>query len=369
MRRRLLLTAVLAITSVLMLGGASASQAAPGSLQILFVSNQGDGDFTEFLPVLRGTPGVATVNTFESSANTPSGAVMASHDLIVNTGDSSYGDQALYGDRLADYIDAGGAVIQFAYDNWEDSGAHPEGRFESGGYAPFIPGDNQNLATSLGTILVPGSPLLADVPSFTTNLNVTDALAPGATLLALWADARNAIATKGQVVSVTATPGYGGNINPISAAAQLALNAGNVLGPRTLTIRNDGRGTGTVTSTPARIDCGSACSARFGGSQATVTLNAKSTTGVFTGFRGGGCGLASTCTLTLGGDTTVTANFDACVVPRLKGKRLKKAKKRLRKNECRLGKVKNKGAGKVKTQKPKPGKVLPPNSKVKVTLG
>src|SRR5829696_10317039 len=104
MYRRLILAATLAITALLMLGGVTA-QAAPGSLRILFVTNQGDGDFTEFLPVLRSTPGVATVNTFESFADTPSAAAMASHDLVVNTGDSNYGDQALYGNRLADYID------------------------------------------------------------------------------------------------------------------------------------------------------------------------------------------------------------------------------------------------------------------------
>jgi hypothetical protein len=149
---------------------------------------------------------------------------------VVDTGDSNYDDAALYGDRLANYIDAGGAVIQFAYDNWDDAGAHPTGRFESGGYPPFIPGPNENLAVSLGTILVPGSPLLAGVTSFTTNSNTTDALAPGATLLAKWSDDRNAIATKGQVVSVTADPGS--DFNPLSAAAQLAVNAGNVLGKK-----------------------------------------------------------------------------------------------------------------------------------------
>lgn len=367
MHRRLILGLTLAIAALAMLGGAATSQAAPGSLRILLTHNQPASDFNSYTAALAGLPGVAAVDTFDTSSGTPSQEQLAGYDIVSSTGDSTYSDPALYGDRLANYIDAGGAVIQWAYDNWDDIGAHPTGRFESGEYPPFIPGPNDNTATSLGAILVPGSPLLAGVPSFSINLNTTDALASGATLLARWADNRNAIATKGQVVSVTATPGYTADINPISAAAQLTINAGNVLGPRALTVAKTGVGSGTVTGTG--INCGPTCSVRIGGSQAP-TLAATASTGSFTGWSGGGCSGTSACKPDLsGGNTTVAAKFDACVVPKLKGKRLKKAKKRLRRSECRLGKVKNKGAGKVKKQKPKPGTVLPVDSKVKVTLG
>jgi hypothetical protein len=366
--RRLIFTATLAITALLMLGGASASQAAPGSLRVLFDSNQGDGSFTAFLPALRGMPGVATVDSFDSSDATPSQGALSGYDLVVDTGDNSYDDTALYGDRLANYLDAGGALIQFAYDNWNSSSAHPTGRFESGGYPPFIPGNNDNTTTSLGTLLIPGSPLLAGVPTFTTTDNVTDALAPGATLLARWLDGRNAIATKGQVVSVTASPEEGGDLNPISAAAQLSVNAGNVLGPRTLTVTKTGVGSGTVTG--AGINCGPICALAVGGSQAAPTLTANASQGSFTGWSGGGCGGTSTCTPNLlNGNATVTATFDGCVVPKVKGKKLKRAKKRLRNADCRLGKVKGQKGGKVKKQKPKPGAVLPVGGKVKVTLG
>ena len=57
-----------------------------------------------------------------------------------------------------------------------------------------------------------------------------------------------------------------------------------------------------------------------------------------------------------------------CVVPKLKGKKLKKAKKALKKAHCRLGKVRGKHRkhGKVKRQKPKPGTILPAGSKVNI---
>jgi hypothetical protein len=60
-----------------------------------------------------------------------------------------------------------------------------------------------------------------------------------------------------------------------------------------------------------------------------------------------------------------------CVVPNLKGKTLKAAKKALKKAGCRLGKVRPEGQtkGKVKRQKPAAGKTLAPGAKVNVRLG
>jgi hypothetical protein len=66
--------------------------------------------------------------------------------------------------------------------------------------------------------------------------------------------------------------------------------------------------------------------------------------------------------------------YKACKVPKLKGKKLSKAKKRLRKAHCKPGKVKltkgvSKAKGKVVKQKPAPGKLKAPGAKVKLTLG
>ena len=229
MRARLIFSLTLSIAMLAILGGATASQAAPGSLRILITTNNAYS--SEFSAALVAMPGVAAVDTFDTQSGTPSPETLATYDLVAGLGDSSYQDPALWGDRLAAFIDAGGVFTQYAYDNWDQSGAHPTGRFESGGYGPFIPGSDDALLTSLGTILVPSSPLLAGVPSFTTSDNTTPAVAPGATLLAKWTDDRNAIATKGRVLSVAASP-QNGSLDPMSAAAQLAVNAGNVLGPQ-----------------------------------------------------------------------------------------------------------------------------------------
>jgi len=72
------------------------------------------------------------------------------------------------------------------------------------------------------------------------------------------------------------------------------------------------------------------------------------------------------------GTATSTQPFTyvACVVPKLKGKKLKTVGKKLKAADCKLGKVKGKKgkSAKVKTQSPKPGTVLVPESKVNVKV-
>jgi hypothetical protein len=63
--------------------------------------------------------------------------------------------------------------------------------------------------------------------------------------------------------------------------------------------------------------------------------------------------------------------YEGCVVPKLKGKKLKASKKALGRADCKLGKVTRRHGkpGKVLKQNPKPGKVLAPGTKVKLTVG
>jgi len=76
-----------------------------------------------------------------------------------------------------------------------------------------------------------------------------------------------------------------------------------------LTIEKSGNGSGSVSSNPVGIDCGSDCSENYNyGSM--ITLSATPSTGsTFTGWSGGGCTGTSDCTVTLNGATTVTATF------------------------------------------------------------
>jgi hypothetical protein len=79
-----------------------------------------------------------------------------------------------------------------------------------------------------------------------------------------------------------------------------------------LTISKIGTGSGTVTSSPAGINCGSTCSRNFSAG-ISITLTATPTAGGydrFIGWNGGGCSGTKTCTLVLGEVTEISAEFE-----------------------------------------------------------
>ncbi len=77
-----------------------------------------------------------------------------------------------------------------------------------------------------------------------------------------------------------------------------------------LMVNKAGPGSGTVTSSPSGIDCGSTCSAAFS-SGASVTLTATPAgSSTFTGW-GGDCSGTGTCTLSMDKAHVVLANFSA----------------------------------------------------------
>lgn len=217
---------VLIVASCGLLSAAAGTSASPGGLKILVTGNCFDEAVTPLATAIQTLAGGAKLTTFDTSTGTPSAATLKAQNLVVSLGDNCdpYDDATTWGNELADYVDHGGAVLQAAYDNWDSPGASPLGRFASGGYAPFELGPNDNIATTLGQLVVPNSPLLKTLGTFANSDNTTDALAPGAILLAKWADGRNAIALKGRVVSTTASAdGDAGDPADVSMA-WLAVN-------------------------------------------------------------------------------------------------------------------------------------------------
>jgi len=303
----------LALLVPVLLTVAAPAQAAPGALNVLVTGNCSAR--TNVAAAIAAEPGVASATPFGTDADTPTEAQLATNDLVVSLGDSCSGylDAGLWGDRLANYVDAGGAVLQMAYDNWDDPTAHPLGRFASAGYPPLLLGPNDNLGVTLGELVVPTSPIVQNLASFPSTDNTTTALAPGATLLARWSDGRNAIAMKGRVVATSASPGDTG---ALPGLATLALNTGNYLHDSALAVTKSGTGTGTVTSSPSGISCGSACSGKFHfGTQVSLAA----TPGPDSRFDGwsGGCSGTGACLTTLAGaDAAVAATFVAIPPPK-----------------------------------------------------
>ena len=83
----------------------------------------------------------------------------------------------------------------------------------------------------------------------------------------------------------------------------------------TLTVNKGGTGAGTVTSSPAGINCGSDCTETYN-TGIVATLTASPGTGsTFAGWSGGGCVGNGKCILTINAPTTVTSNFAAVSTP------------------------------------------------------
>jgi len=147
----------------------------------------------------------------------------------------------------------------------------------------------------------------------------------------------------------------------------------------TLSVSQAGSGSGTVTSSPAGIDCGPTCSHDYAsGTQVTLTAVAASGS-TFTGWSGAGCSGTDSCQVTMNEATAVTATLakvsssKACVVPNVKGKTVKAAKSAIKAHGCRVGIIKHSFSNKVKkghviSQKARPHKRLKHGAKVNVVV-
>jgi hypothetical protein len=125
-------------------------------------------------------------------------------------------------------------------------------------------------------------------------------------------------------VTLTAAPGpqssFAGWTGPCSGTSTCSIPAGATaasvgaqftLDSYLLTVILAGTGSGSVTSSPAGITCGSDCTESYSAAS-VVTLTASASVGSsFTGWSGGGCTGTGTCTVTISAATTVTATFTA----------------------------------------------------------
>ena len=123
-----------------------------------------------------------------------------------------------------------------------------------------------------------------------------------------------------------------------------------------LQVNRTGTGSGSVTSTPLGIDCGTDCAENYL-SFTKVTLTATSDPGsTFTGWSGAGCSGTGTCEVTMLEATTVTAEFTAdppppAGKPRLANLKIKPNSKKGRRGKKVTFKVKVRNTGNAAAKK------------------
>ncbi len=150
-------------------------------------------------------------------------------------------------------------------------------------------------------------------------------------------------------------------VQPTPAIGSIVPDSGSVLGGTSVKI------TGTDFTAASAVKFGSTPATGFTvESDTQITAIAPSSTTV---------GPADVTVTTLAGTSVTTRDgqftYEGCVVPKLKGKKLKPSKRALRRADCKVGTIKRiRGKrGRVVRQDPQPGKVLEQGTKVNVTVG
>ena len=154
-----------------------------------------------------------------------------------------------------------------------------------------------------------------------------------------------------------------------------SVTATFTLPPKQLHVTTTGAGTGTVTTSPAGISCGSTCSKDFAYGT-SVTLRATPATGsVFVGWSGAGCSGTGSCTVHMDADRSVNAAFALRKyrVPKVKGLRLRAARKAITHAHLAVGRIRHSYShhvrrGRVLSQRPRAGSLRPLGTKVKLVV-
>lgn len=135
---------------------------------------------------------LGTVDAFDGGLSIPTLATLQNYDAVLIFSDSGgFASPTLMGDVLADYIDAGGGVVDGVFS--ASPGLPIQGRWGTGGYALVTSsGQTQFVQEFLGPVLDPGHPTMQGVTSFDGGPDSFQYANPivtaAGTLIAQWSD-------------------------------------------------------------------------------------------------------------------------------------------------------------------------------------
>lgn len=161
---------------------------------------------TEFLEdTLLEFSDIRSITTFDARQQTPTLDDLLAYDSVLLVVQNSFADPVALGDVLADYLDAGGKLIQtaptFYKPDTTDTQWVPTGRFATEGYSPLIGTGNLEEFGSL-SYYDETHPIMRDVSTAKDPMRQKADLAKGATLVASWSDKQPFVAIQGSVVAL-----------------------------------------------------------------------------------------------------------------------------------------------------------------------
>lgn len=137
-----------------------------------------------------------SVDVLNVGSSTPTLAQLQAYDAVLFFSDNVFANPTTFGNVLADYVDAGGGVVQATF---SFASMNIGGRWRAQNYDVWQPGGQSapgNL--TLGTIYDPSNPILAGVTSFnggsSSYYNTVGSLNPGAVAVADWSNGTPLIA-------------------------------------------------------------------------------------------------------------------------------------------------------------------------------
>lgn len=228
--RRPCLTAATAVAAAALFAGAGSASAAPpaGSKILLLYSDcTAEADCTlegtdpslvpdDLISHLRLAAPGSTVDAMDGHLETPTAATFAAYDEVITFQGRAYkaGSPGPIGDALASYVDGGGLVVQYAFDNSDQ--IIPFGSNWQTDYSPFqgLPAGRPNPGEYFDSSQANTNPLMAGVTYSRSEYRTVvpdSGIASGATLVARWStDCLPFVAVRnhgtGRVVSITAHP-------------------------------------------------------------------------------------------------------------------------------------------------------------------
>jgi hypothetical protein len=159
-------------------------------------------DVFQLQAILDAYPDLGVVDIFDARTGTPTLDQLLGYDTVVVIASLAFFDPVAVGDLLADYVDAGGTVVQTVPTFFDPlaNGWGLRGRWLGGGYSPFIGTGDWFTFASLGEF-DSTHPIMLGVDEAGDSLRQVMELAPGARLVASWTD-DEFVATKAGVVAL-----------------------------------------------------------------------------------------------------------------------------------------------------------------------